>query len=115
VVDVSGLLFDSRISSAACNTLQLDFLGDWCRRSCSGGRRRRDAALAKIRCLQNGGPGDTWVLRGTPAMSSWSSGGLFSSIYPENRAGIPFVHRFGVVERPRDLDAAFSSPLLVSG
>ena len=97
-------LFDSRISSAAWNTLQLTF---WA--------MVLGVVLGVLLAVMRLSPNPVltsaawvylWIFRGTPVYVQLVFWGLFTSLYPHLAFGIPFVHQFAHVDI-QTLNAAF--------
>jgi polar amino acid transport system permease protein len=97
-------LFDSRISSAAWNTLQLTF---WAMvLGVGSGVLLAVMRLSPNPVLKSASWGYLWIFRGTPVYVQLVFWGLFTSLYPHLAFGIPFVHQFAHVDI-QTLDAAF--------
>lgn len=97
-------LFDSRISSAAWNTLQLTFwamvLGVVLGVLLAVMRLSPNPVLMSVAWVY------LWIFRGTPVYVQLVFWGLFTSLYPHLTFGIPFVHQFAHVDI-QTLNAAF--------
>jgi polar amino acid transport system permease protein len=97
-------LFDSRISSAAWNTLQLTF---WA--------MVLGVVLGVVLAVMRLSPNPVltsaawvylWVFRGTPVYVQLVFWGLFTSLYPHLALGVPFVHQFAHLDI-QSVNAAF--------
>jgi polar amino acid transport system permease protein len=97
-------LFDSRISSAAWNTLQLTF---WAMvLGVVLGVLLAVMRLSPNPVLKSASWVYLWIFRGTPVYVQLVFWGLFTSLYPHLAFGIPFVHQFAHVDI-QTLNAAF--------
>ncbi|PZS25109.1 MAG: ABC transporter permease [Pseudonocardiales bacterium] len=97
-------IFDSRISTAAWNTLQLTF---WA--MVLGGVLGVLLAVMRLSdnpVLKSAAWGYLWIFRGTPVYVQLVFWGLFTSLYPHLGFGIPFLHQFAHFDI-QTLDAAF--------
>jgi polar amino acid transport system permease protein len=105
-------LFDSRISSAAWNTLQLTF---WAMvLGVVLGVLLAVMRLSPNPVLRSAAWGYLWILRGTPVYVQLVFWGLFTSLYPHLAFGIPFVHQFAHIDI-QTLNAAFFFAILGLG
>jgi polar amino acid transport system permease protein len=97
-------LFDSRISSAAWNTLQLTF---WAMLlGVVLGVLLAVMRLSDNPVLKSAAWVYLWIFRGTPVYVQLVFWGLFTSLYPHLDFGIPFIHQFAHVDI-QTLNAAF--------
>ncbi|MEP7020671.1 MAG: amino acid ABC transporter permease [Pseudonocardiales bacterium] len=97
-------IFDSRISTAAWNTLQLTF---WA--MVLGGVLGVLLAVMRLSdnpVLKSAAWAYLWIFRGTPVYVQLVFWGLFTSLYPHLAFGIPFLHQFAHFDI-QTLDAAF--------
>jgi polar amino acid transport system permease protein len=97
-------LFDSRISAAAWNTLQLTF---WAMViGVSLGVLLAVMRLSDNPVLKSAAWVYLWIFRGTPVYVQLVFWGLFTSLYPHLAFGIPFLHQFAHFD-VQTLNAAF--------
>ncbi|MFN2518432.1 MAG: amino acid ABC transporter permease [Jatrophihabitantaceae bacterium] len=97
-------LFDSRISSAAWNTLQLTL---WAMvLGVVLGVLLAVMRLSPNPVLRSAAWVYLWIFRGTPVYVQLVFWGLFTSLYPHLAFGIPFLHQFAHVDI-QTLNAAF--------
>jgi polar amino acid transport system permease protein len=105
-------LFDSRISTAAWNTLQLTF---WAMMLGIGlGVVVAVMRLSPNPVLKTAAWFYLWFFRGTPVYVQLVFWGLFGSLYPNLAFGVPFVHQFAHLNVQR-VDAAFFFAILGLG
>ena len=97
-------LFDTRISAAAWNTLQLTF---WAMLlGVVLGVLLAVMRLSPNPVLKSASWAYLWIFRGTPVYVQLVFWGLFTSLYPHLDFGIPFIHQFAHFDI-QTLNAAF--------